>query len=68
LNHANICACYKTAFDEYVSGQFASAQNKFDALVREFSDGPSKTLASRCAELISHPPANWHGIWKMDAK
>jgi adenylate cyclase len=68
LNYANICACYKTAFDEYVSGQFASAQNKFDALVREFSDGPSKTLASRCAELISHPPANWHGIWKMDAK
>jgi adenylate cyclase len=28
----------------------------------------SKTLSARCAELIAHPPANWNGIWKMDAK
>jgi adenylate cyclase len=67
-NYADICARYKIAFEKYFSGQFAEAQKEFENLVQDFSDGPSKTLATRCAELISHPPANWHGIWKMDAK
>jgi adenylate cyclase len=67
-NYADICARYQTAFDEYVSGQFASAQKQFDVLIQEFSDGPSKALSARCAELVTHPPANWHGVWKMDAK
>ena len=67
-NYADICRRYQTAYGKYFSGQFAEAQKQFDALVQEFSDGPSKALAARCAELIIHPPANWHGIWKMDAK
>jgi adenylate cyclase len=65
---AEICARYKKAFDEYHFGRFAEAQKQFDALVQEFSDGPSKALSARCAELLAHPPAHWHGIWKMDAK
>jgi len=67
-NYAEICRRYKTAYDEYFFGRFAGAQKQFDALAQEFSDGPSKTLAARCAELISHPPADWHAIWKLDAK
>jgi adenylate cyclase len=67
-NYADICRRYKTAYDEYFFGKFPAAQKQFDALVLEFSDGPSKTLSARCAELIIHPPANWSGIWKMDAK
>jgi adenylate cyclase len=67
-NYAEICRRYKTAYDEYFFGRFSEAQKQFDALAREFSDGPSKTLSARCAELIAHPPADWHGIWKMDAK
>jgi adenylate cyclase len=67
-NYAEICQRYKIAYDEYFFGRFAEAQKQFDALVQEFSDGPSKTLSARCAELIAHPPADWHGIWKMDAK
>ncbi len=67
-NYADICARYKIAYDDYSAGRFVEAQKKFAALVEEFSDGPAKTLSARCAELILHPPANWHGIWKMDAK
>ena len=67
-NFAEICARYKMAFDEYHFGRFAGAQMLFAALAKEFFDGPSKALSARCAELIAHPPADWHGIWKMDAK
>ena len=67
-NHTDICAQYKAAYDEYFFGRFAGAQKQFEKLVADFSDGPSKTLASRCTELIAHPPANWSGVWKMDAK
>jgi adenylate cyclase len=67
-NYAELCARHKKAFDEYHLGRFAEAQKQFDVLVQEYGDGPSKILSVRCAELIAHPPANWHGIWKMDAK
>jgi adenylate cyclase len=65
---AEICARYKIACDKYFSGQFMEAKKEFENLIQEFSDGPSKTLSARCADLVAHPPANWHGIWKMDAK
>ena len=67
-NYAEICARYKKAFDEYHFGRFIEAQLLFAALDKEFSDGPSKTLSARCATLVIHPPTNWNGIWKMDAK
>jgi len=67
-NFAEICARYKQAFDEYHFGRFGEAEKLFESLAKEFSDGPSKTLSARCAELVMHPPADWHGIWKMDAK
>jgi adenylate cyclase len=67
-NYAEICRRYKTAYDEYFFGRFNEAQKQFEALAQEFSDGPGKTLSARCTELIAHPPADWHGIWKMDAK
>jgi adenylate cyclase len=67
-DYASLCERYKIAYDEYHFGCFAGAQKLFDALVQEFSDGPSKALSARCAELIAHLPAHWNGIWKMDAK
>ena len=67
-NFSEICARYKQAFDEYHFGRFIEAQLLFAAMDKEFSDGPSKTLSARCATLVIHPPANWNGIWKMDAK
>jgi adenylate cyclase len=67
-NYAEICQRYKIAYDEYFFGRFTEAQKQFDALAQEFSDGPSKALSARCAELIAYPLKDWHGIWKMDAK
>jgi len=67
-NFAEICTRYKTAFDEYHFGRFAGAGKLFESLAKEFSDGPGKALAARCAQLVVHPPAGWNGIWKMDAK
>lgn len=67
-DYAGLCARYKAACDEYYFGRFAEAQTQFAQLVSEYSDGPSKTLSARCAELIAHPPADWHGIWKMESK
>ena len=67
-NFSELCPRYKAAYDDYFFGRFAEAQKQFIALANEFADGPSKTLAARCAELLAHPPTNWNGIWKMDAK
>jgi len=67
-NYPELCRRYEAAYAEYSAGQFAGAKLQFDALVQELSDGPSKALSARCAELIAHPPADWHGVWKMDAK
>ena len=65
---AGLCARYKIAYDAYHFGRFAEAQAGFAALAAETEDGPSKVLAARCADLLAHPPAEWHGVWKMDAK
>ncbi len=67
-NYAEVCARYKTAYDQYFFGKFAEAQTQFEKLITEFSDGPGKTLAARCAQLAASPPANWNGIWKMESK
>ncbi len=65
---AIICQRYAVAYAAYSAGQFESAQAQFELLIREFSDGPSKTLAVRCAALQEQPPEAWDGIWRMAAK
>jgi adenylate cyclase len=67
-NYADLCMRYTTAYDEYSAGHFAKARAQFDALAKDFTDGASRVLAARCAELVANPPAGWHGVWKMDAK
>jgi adenylate cyclase len=67
-NYAAICARYNAAYDKYSTGKFADARTEFEKLAQEFSDGPSKTLADRCAVLLAQAPANWDGIWKMETK
>jgi adenylate cyclase len=63
-----ICRPYKIAFDEYAAGRFTDALPRFEKLFQDFSDGPSRVLADRCGELISKPPADWKGVWKLDSK
>lgn len=65
---AELCGRYKAAYDKYFFGKFSEARMEFEQLAREFADGPAKSLAARCAELLANPPASWHGIWKMESK
>jgi len=67
-NYPELCKAYTAAYDAYSTGRFAEAQTQFEKLVKDFTDGASRVLAARCAELVVNPPAAWHGIWKMDAK
>jgi adenylate cyclase len=67
-NYEDLCVRYKTAYDGYFFGRFAEAKAQFEKLAADFHDGPSRALAARCAELEAAPPAEWKGIWKMDAK
>lgn len=67
-NYAGLCQRYKAAYDEYYFGRFSEARKQFEKLARDFSDGPSRTLASRCDELERGAPAGWNGIWKMESK
>jgi adenylate cyclase len=67
-NYNVLCERYTIAYDTYVAGQFPNAKALFDKLVEEFADGPSRVLAARCSRLIASPPADWKGIWKMEAK
>jgi len=65
---AALCAGYQAAAGHYFAGRFAAAQPAFEKLAREFSDGPSRVLAARCAGLSARPPSDWNGIWKMETK
>jgi adenylate cyclase len=67
-NFRELCTRYKTAYDAYYLGQFGEARAQFQKLVEEYADGPSKALVERCQILAATPPAQWNGIWKMEAK
>lgn len=66
--YPELCQRYKAAYDDYFFGRFAEAKVRFEKLIEDFADGASRTLAARCAELAAAPPAEWKGIWKMEAK
>jgi adenylate cyclase len=67
-NYSELCRRYKGAYDEYFFGRFSEAQGQFEALAREFDDGPSRVLGARCVELMKNRPSEWKGIWRMEAK
>jgi adenylate cyclase len=67
-NYGELCQRYKAAYDEYHFGHFTAAQAQFEKLAVDFSDGASRTLAARCAQLAAAPPTEWKGVWKMEAK
>jgi adenylate cyclase len=59
---------FKIAFDEYSAGKFAEAKPRFQKLIDEFDDGPSKVMVDRCEQLIAKPRSDWKGVWKMESK
>jgi adenylate cyclase len=66
--YAKLCAEYTSAYELYAAGHFTEAKALFDGMVARFSDGASRTLGQRCAQLAAEPPPDWKGIWKMDSK
>ncbi len=67
-NFAELCQGFKAAYDLYFFAHFAEASVRFEKLVAEFDDGPSRRLLVRCDELAATPPEDWKGIWKMESK
>ena len=57
---------YAVAYALFRSGDFVGAETAFVKLAS--ADLASRTLAARCALLREHPPADWHGVFKLDAK
>lgn len=52
---------YEEALANYISGNFAKAQQQFIALYEQYDDKASKLLADRCLEFLRHPPQQWDG-------
>jgi adenylate cyclase len=67
-NYADLCKRYAAAYDLYFFAHFEQARLKFEDLLGEFNDGPSRRMVIRCAELAAAPPQDWNGIWRMESK
>ncbi len=61
-----MAAHYAEAFALYQRGAFAEAATRFGVLAA--ADRPSALLAERCRAFAASPPADWTGIYRLDAK
>lgn len=59
---------YERALRSYFTGDFEEAMIKFEELVLEFNDGPSKTMLDRCRKLVLEPPERWEGVYVAKEK
>lgn len=67
-NFDAIIASFNSGFADYSDGKFEEAKAKFQKLIDEHDDGPSKAMLSRCEHLIANPDPDWKGVWKMESK
>lgn len=54
---------FATALDLYRQARFAEARDIFSRLAASFDDPPSRVMAERCSNYMTHPPAEWNGIY-----
>ena len=60
---------YCSALSRYQAGDFEGAAGDFSDLRRSFErDGPTLTLAERCAAMARSPPAAWDGVFEVTSK
>lgn len=59
-------AAYAQALALYREGRWGDARRLF--VEGESEDGPSRTMRMRIDALGGEPPANWAGIWTLEAK
>jgi adenylate cyclase len=56
---------YEQALVLFQRGNFAAAMKLLES---QNEDAPSRALAGRCREFVTHPPENWNGINVFDSK
>jgi len=64
---------FSKGFDAYELGDFPRALEHFSrSKILEqsfyFEQNPSDVYIERCQKLISNPPTDWSGVWKMKSK
>lgn len=64
----NTVARYEAALTLYRQGNWQQALSEFEELAQLHSDTPSATMAGRCRILLNQPPAQWDGIFTLEAK
>jgi len=56
---------FATGLARFREGEFAEAGRLFEQLP---DDPAARSYARRCAELSTHPPASWDGVWGLTEK
>lgn len=69
ISNLELLPRFEEGLEKYRLKQFNAAQQIFDQLVTDFSDGPSRLYSSRCAEYLETPPsADWDGVYTAKSK
>jgi adenylate cyclase len=69
IDNLDLLPTFVEGLEKYRNKQFIQAQQLFDQLVTEYSDGPSKLYSGRCAEYLeTPPPADWDGVYTAKSK
>ena len=66
---AEFLDCYRSGQDEYARGHFEPALRAFERAAQLHPDDTTTSIyVSRCKALISNPPAEWDGVWRLTEK
>jgi adenylate cyclase len=58
--------CYEEALSAYIGGNWAVARQGFEeAANHDALDFAARVMATRCAEFVADPPADWDGVWTI---
>jgi len=65
----DILPLFTEGLEKYRNKQFVQAQQIFEQLVTDCSDGPSQLYSVRCTEYLeTPPPADWDGVYTAKSK
>ena len=64
---------FEKGFEAYTQADFKLGKEFFDKaakfeIKRGYEMNPSKIYTERCKMLLSSPPKNWDGVWKLESK
>lgn len=69
IANLDILPQFMDGLQKYRNRQFKQAQQLFDQLVEEYSDGPSRLYSDRCTEFLATPPStDWDGVYTAKGK